>query len=276
MAARKLTDQQKIDIVKEYLYDNSITCYHLGRKYGIKGENISLLLRRRGIEIRKNPPNKKYNFNHSFFKKINTESKAYFLGLLYADGCIYMKNNCVSIGLQEKDKYILESFIKELGYTGKLTVEKLSNKNPNHQDSYRLSLYSKSMCEDLINLGCVPKKSLVIKFPTSKQVPEYLMRHFIRGYFDGDGCIYIGTKGPSISLISTNNFCIGIKDFIKDKLNIDSYIRTPSVYKNKDSVTKILFIGGKINVYKFGRWLYNHSNFYLKRKYDKYRYYYNT
>lgn len=45
------------------------------------------------------------------------------------------------------------------------------------------------MANDLINLGCIPRKTLVLKFPNESTVPKQLIKHFIRGYMDGDGCI---------------------------------------------------------------------------------------
>lgn len=52
------------------------------------------------------------NINDSFFEKIDTEEKAYFLGLFYADGCNYINGNAsrVALSLQEDDKKILEIF----------------------------------------------------------------------------------------------------------------------------------------------------------------------
>lgn len=54
---------------------------------------------------------------------------------------------------------------------------------------YRLACYSKKSYTDLINKGCGINKSLILKFPDETQVPQNLISHFIRGYFDGDGCV---------------------------------------------------------------------------------------
>ena len=51
---------------------------------------------------------RKYNVNDNFFDNIDTEEKAYVLGFLFADGCIYKKRSQVYIKLNRKDKCILE------------------------------------------------------------------------------------------------------------------------------------------------------------------------
>ncbi len=43
------------------------------------------------------------------------------------------------------------------------------------------------MCNDLIGHGATIRKSLTLTFPT--HLDEKLIKHFLRGYFDGDGCI---------------------------------------------------------------------------------------
>jgi intein/homing endonuclease len=63
----------------------------------------------------------------------------------------------------------------------------------------------------LNNLGCIPKKSLRLEFPNENIFKSKdLIRHFIRGYFDGDGCftrhIYYRTVTPAISILGTPNF----------------------------------------------------------------------
>ena len=49
-------------------------------------------------------------------------------------------------------------------------------------DAYRYSFRSQSCKADLIKQGCMPAKSLILKFPTEKQVPKNLLAPFIRGY----------------------------------------------------------------------------------------------
>jgi len=74
------------------------------------------------------------------------------------------------------------------------------------------------MKDDLIALGCIPRKSLLLKFPTSNQVPEHLIRHFIRGYFDGDGHFTNTEKCFEAGYIGTEDFIIESLNHLPDTI----------------------------------------------------------
>lgn len=57
---------------------------------------------------------------------------------------------------------------------------------------YCVHLTSDNMFVDLCKHGCVPNKSLILTFP--RTIPDNLIHHFIRGYFDGDGSVFILNK----------------------------------------------------------------------------------
>lgn len=275
MAKNRLTKRQREDIAKKYK-TGKYSCAELGRLYGVSGVNVRNILRYRKIKINQiqGACNRKHTFNENYFEKIDTEAKAYFLGLLYADGCNHADTNSFSIGLQKKDRHILKEFNKEINSKRPFSITYLSKKNPSHQDSYRLNFQSKKICEDLIRLGCVPKKSLILKFPTEEQVPGYLLHHFVRGYLDGDGCIsqkrYNRKSGRSqrlaICIISTSMFLYELLKIVQQKLNIKCRIEN----SHDNGITKDFRISSFKSAIPFLDWLYKDANFYLKRKYKKY------
>lgn len=120
-------------------------------------------------------------FNHDmkedFFEKIDTPSKAYWLGWLITDGCI-SKGYTISMSLQERDLEILERFQNDLGLSGKI---KIFNKK-----YYRLSFCCKKMVEDLSKYGVVKNKTFTVTIP---DVNDELLPHLLRGCFEGDGGI---------------------------------------------------------------------------------------
>lgn len=65
-----------------------------------------------------------------------------------------------------------------------MSPENRSMKNSKNQ--YRLTINNKHISKRLAELGCGKAKTSVITFPTLEQVPENLIHHFIRGYFDGN------------------------------------------------------------------------------------------
>jgi hypothetical protein len=69
----------------------------------------------------------------------------------------------------------------------------LKLKNPNHSNAYSLTLCSKHIFSSLYNYGLTTNKSLIITFPPSN-IPNKYYSSFIRGYFDGDGCIWNGKR----------------------------------------------------------------------------------
>jgi len=68
------------------------------------------------------------------------------------------------------------------------------------------------MYNDLLNLGIVPRKSKILRFPTKEQIPENLIQHYIRGYLDGDGSVQLHHNCLSISFVGTKEVLIGIQN----------------------------------------------------------------
>lgn len=205
------------------------------------------------------PFKRKNNFNQDYFKVIDTEHKAYFLGLLYADGNIYLKRNRLQITLVNEDSYILDKFSQEIQSTAKLY---------NDRGKYsKLILDGKTLCEDIIKAGCTPNKSLTLLFPTEEQVSSNLLHHFVRGYFDGDGHVSLDKKliNPyyHINITSSKEF-IEVLKTVLEKAEIDtgnSYKR----YKEKEQSAHTVYIKNKC-AKKFFNYLYKDATVYLHRK----------
>ena len=58
----------------------------------------------------------------------------------------------------------------------------------------RINIVSKQLKKDLIQAGCTCTKSLTLTFPSENIIPKHLQHHFIRGYFDGDGSVFISNE----------------------------------------------------------------------------------
>lgn len=198
---------------------------------------------------------RKYFFDQNFFQEIDTPEKAYYLGLMFSDGCI--SNGFSTITLHKDDKSTLVRFKNALKHTGDLILIK--------DKYYKFSFCSTKTSNDLKNHGCVERKSLILKFPTPKQVPDNLIRHFIRGYFDGDGSFYYGKSGAYVDIAGTESFCKSLSEIIKLELNMNSGIRP---IKNIFRIR----IHGTRQVIKFLNWLYfENKNIYMERKFIKYK-----
>lgn len=157
--------------------------------------------------IRLSRAHRKYNLDETFFEKIDTEEKAYWLGFFAGDGAITDEN---TIRLSLKDKEHVKKFKEAVKWTGKDYF---------HKDTNALEVYFKSfkMMKDLASYFITPRKTFTVKFPN---IPKQFERHFIRGVFDADGCINKAvriTQGDSgqIYICYGGEFCIeGNKEFI--------------------------------------------------------------
>lgn len=74
--------------------------------------------------------------------------------------------------------------------------------------TYLLRIGSKEIYSDLIALDLYPRKSLNASLP---RVPKQYLSHFVRGYFDGDGCVYV-ENGTRLRVVFTS----GSHGFLKD------------------------------------------------------------
>ena len=219
----------------------------------------------------------KYVYNKDFFEKIDTEAKAYWLGFLYADGCINriyrgekVKAMDLELGLARIDENHLYKFLNDL--ESNIEVKRKTNRYKGKTyESSRVHVCCTKMCRDLIKLGCTPQKSLDIVFPSNELVPENLIKHFIRGYFDGDGCISPSNQCNTIicNIVGTKNFLVHVCEYLH-KNEIINFI--PKIYK-KGNAFEVFFHGNENNK-KFLSWLYDDAIVYLDRKYKKYVNYY--
>ncbi len=195
---------------------------------------------------------KVYEVNHNFFEKIDTEEKAYLFGLWMADGSV--GKNYISLTMKDKD--IIEKIKITINYTGSIYIRQ---PNIGKNLSYTVQVYSKKLCQDLKNKGCIPKKSLVLKFPY-EHIPKILLRHFLRGLFDGDGCIYTTKKGyNSVHLTGTREICEGFSQSCQIS---GGYTHSSKTGKN----TWCWRVAQKEYVNYFLDLLYSNCNIYLDRK----------
>ena len=221
---------------------------------------IDLKINRLGLK------KEKYTYNHHYFENIDTEDKAYWLGFIYADGCVmeYENNSCeLAIKLQARDIGHLKKFNKSINGNNQITTfNRQCNLNGKFYDGCQIRLYSEKIVHDLERHGVYPNKSLVITMP---DINDDMFRHFIRGYFDGDGCIY--QSGNVKNSYVQCNFSCGSVVFLEQLRsylygnNINSYI-----CHDHDNVWKLI-IGGMKNCDLFLHYIYDDANIYLDRKY---------
>ena len=191
---------------------------------------------------------RKANVDENYFEKIDTEDKAYILGFIFADGYIESHERALTFNISKKDIDILYT-IKKFTKCGN-EIRKSSTKN-----CIRLYISSKKIVNDLKKLGVTRNKSLSINFP---KLDGNLYRHFLRGYFDGDG--HIG-KRQCVVVIGSKFFLDGFDDLVFKKFN-------KSVYRsNMGNYYRVQLNRCDVDIIK---WIYQDSSVYLNRKYNEY------
>lgn len=267
------SEEQKDLVVK--LYGELGSSVDVGKLFNVGHKVITKILAEKGID-RTAQKNRQYKINEHYFDEIDTPNKAYILGFLYADGSNCMSKGTITMSLEERDKSILDRIRNEIGSERPLEFLDYSNKHDfgyTYKNQYRLLLFSSHMCKSLQSHGMVPNKSLVLEFPV---LDDKLIPHFIRGYFDGDGCICQGKRETNFlaTITSTNDFCIRLKEIIEHEIHINCYIYDAS---NHNGITKVLATSGRLQVKALLDWLYKDADLFLERKYNRYiQYFYNN
>ena len=266
-----------LETEKEILnkYKNGLSFRQLSVKYECSLPTIRRMLKINGIIIN-SIPNKKYEVNENYFENIDTEEKAYWLGFLYVDGYVRMihgRSGQLKLKLHQKDKRHIELFRKCLNSTHPIKdgLEILKKNNREYKCYYSvLNIYSTKMVKDLFNNGCMNNKTFKLKFP--EWLREDLIRHFIRGYFDGDGCIYLNNKALDGYFRSKCNFLGNMGFITKIKEKLENIIgKIPAIVKRHNIYS--LDVNARNKVKELLNYLYDDSTIYLNRKYDKYKYF---
>lgn len=243
----------KNNVINEY--KSGIYYKTIAEKYDISPKTVHLWCRQsnatnhRGI--------KSYVENIHWFQNIDCEEKAYFLGFLFADGYIGNKDNNqydIRFELKYEDKYILDEFVNVLKIKNKtFTIEQ--NKNNVVHKYYRIQFNCKEMVEDLYKYGLIYKKN---NRKEIKNINHIFIRHFLRGYFDGDGCL---DNDCIISICAHDDFAMQLKNiFCK-------YGFLCKIKKKSNISIVVLSAKQKKKIYQF---FYGNASIYLKRKKEKF------
>lgn len=199
----------------------------------------------------------RYHIDDTLMDTIDTQEKAYWLGFFFADAYNNEKLGRVVIELAEKDRSHLT---KCANFFGNPRTPFLQNKNHGKYVAYRLELNSRHLSRALTHLGCGQRKSFTIKFPI---LEKNLLPHFVRGYFDGDGSIYVRQDQLYAEMVSTNEMLLSMQKIFAD-IEVSSQIRNPPRYLNN---TFVLYTGGSRQVTKLCHWMYGTAEVLLERKY---------
>ncbi len=255
------TDQQIDYIINKYVNYKNASFLSISKEFNVSPQMIKRVVSERGVKIKSLRDYRMvYDVNENYFNKIDSEEKAYWLGFLYADGVVNEDENLIRINLSYIDRNHLVKFKNSVASTHPIKTTTKKTKEKTYKGVY-IGFKTEKMVVDLVEKGCYQRKSKTLLFPTSEIVPNEFLRHFIRGYFDGDGSInFTYRKGTDkrmykMSFVGTENMVKNLSYF----LNLSAKIQE---FPNHC----VLQFGGNQQVMKVSKYLYDDANIYLDRK----------
>lgn len=242
----------------------------VAKSFGVSLRPIKRIFKENNVEL----TNRRFNVKEDYFRVINSEEKAYWLGFLYADGCIRQtkSGSQVVLKLSVKDENHLIKFKNDLDSEHKISYNRNKTKTKNGVESFSdncvIRINSCEMVTDLINQGCIPRKTFKIDKPN---IDEQYYQSFIRGYYDGDGNFFYNekTKQSVVTIVcASKNF----RKFIIDEMS--KIIGIGNIHE--DDVRYTIKITNIVGITKFLSYIYDGSKIQLNRKkeyYEKYKEY---
>jgi len=206
---------------------------------------------------------KRKNFNEDYFEVVDTPEKAYFLGFIFADGCLIDNPEeyryRLNIKIHNKDEDILERFISLLDSEIKIWRSK-------GRDISEIGFSSRKMINDLKNTGLHQNKTYTIEYP---KIDEKLERHFLRGYFDGDGCIRINedkrdkSKRGDLRIVGGS---VKFMETLNERMSKLFGVNINKVYGPKNKQYKFIGWAGMSDIEQIYNGFYYDTDLFLIRK----------
>lgn len=261
-----LTEEQVKEIV--FLYtDKELSMLKIEELTSLKSGVIKRILKENNISVRSMNFYKPKSFDENFFEIIDTEEKAYWLGFIYADGCVSGK--VFSLKISAKDIEHLKKFKNAIKSEHKICEFVNNNGFGIGNEACSIAINNKKLLKDLLNCGVKQRKTKELSFKVS--MPNELIRHFIRGFFDGDGSIYSTSakkypdyKSGTISFTGTKEMLEWVRDILMTVTKLDV-----SVYKYKDKDVYDLKMGGIGTLRNLYEYFYSDTTIFLERKKNK-------
>lgn len=274
MPRKIITSELKQEIIKYYL-SQPMTMKQVEDKYELSHPTVTKILKdvSKYSKAKLNNP----NANERFFKNIDSEEKAYFLGLLISDGNVFKDSTgrqaSISITLDLNDEYILQKFKEVLNVNTSISKD--------GRGCGQIAIRSNLMADDLKQYGVVPRKSYITYLP---KINDIYMSHLIRGILDGDGSILAKPSSKqdghnrylhSISFCGSHQLMEDIAKYLYNNLQLKRPIQ---VYDYQDKNLSDIHIQNYEDMEKVGDWLYKDATIYLVRKnniYNSFKEHYN-
>ena len=151
------------------------------------------------------------------------------MGLIFSDGCLsYDKHTSrYRITIAMKDRTHIEKSRQIIAPSKKLYKQKTQ------AGTYSYSVITRNEFDIsfLKKLGLEERKSNVLRFP---QLPIEYMSDFVRGYFDGDGCVYVSNQIKGVKYLAISFTC-GSKNFLD---GLELWLKSNNIHCTRNEDTR--------------------------------------
>lgn len=249
------------EIINYYL--NNFSLRKISKIFKIDRKTVKKILLNNNIKLRTlSECNKIYKYDENIFEKIDSHEKAYWLGFIASDGCIY--KNSLKILLSIKDIEHLNKFntFMKSNKIVKVRNQLCTNNNCRYETCY-LQFNSIKIVEDLKKLNIIQNKSKILQ---PSIIEEKYYNSYILGLIDGDGCFSLDKKNNyKFNIISSFYIC----EFINITFNKLCNVSKTKIIKEKRSDGLFYYYaGGNNKIKKIVNFLYKNSSVYLERKFN--------
>lgn len=255
---RKLSDNDIEEICD--LYKSCRNATEVAKRFSVDSKTVSYHLHKHNIAT------SRYTYSigqPDFFKDVDTERKAYWVGLIAADGCVVECNNTLQIGFLASDRILLEEFLRDI-----------EANHPIHEKDNgryaRIEITAPAMIRDLEQFNIIPRKTFNLVWPDL--IPRSLLSHYMRGFADGDGGFYFRRPkhgyAPRFSF-ALSSACVPFLARFRDELALACRIPPAKILKQKGHNTRMFSYCGRLRVRSIFRFLYRDATIWLPRKRDK-------
>lgn len=260
------TDEQNKNIIEQF--HNRVSLEVIGKQYGLSQPVIRKAVLNMGFI----PQQRRSDLNESYFDVVDSETKAYWLGYLAADGTVRVREqvdkygnhkthgNSIHLKLSTMDEEHLKKFRDEVCPNSVLkystSVVKTKKGNISTSNNVVLNLYSNYLVSQIVDKGVGPRKTFTIGKPN---IEGKYIKHYIRGLFDGDGCVSI-EDGKRLNYKITT---------ASENMNtfLSELFESLSINMVRRGINCI--IGRKEDTMKFYNYIYDDATVWLERKKDK-------
>lgn len=256
---------KQIEQIKNFYLTDKLSCKKIGKLFNCSKQTINKTLRNQNIMPRDfSKCQQKYKIDQDLFENIDTYEKAYWFGMLCADG--HISRNACSLSLAEKDKEMVYKFRDFISPEAPVNrkVDKRVNKSGKHTVMYSCYIFNKKICNNLEKHTSFKNKTKELQFPNNLNPKFY--SSFMLGFLDGDGWFKLTNNRLSMGIASTLPFVKMYQEILMANCDLN---KTKLSVSSQTDFLFFMSYGGNYQILKIVKFLYQDSPIWLSRKKER-------